>query len=122
MNIASREIRAQARSGMLSGPTCGLAPEHLQANLVIVPQALASDFLRFCERNPRPCPLLCVNEPGVWHPGPIAAGADIRRDLPRYRVYKNGQLVDEPVDVVGWWRDDLVTFLLGCSLSFEAAM
>jgi uncharacterized protein YcsI (UPF0317 family) len=112
----------QARAGELTGPTCGLAPSYLQANLVIVPQDLAFDFLRFCQRNPRPCPLLSSSAPGVWDPGEIAPGADIRRDLPRYRVYRRGRLVEEPPDIVHWWRDDLVTFLLGCSLSFEAAL
>jgi uncharacterized protein YcsI (UPF0317 family) len=116
------DIRAQARSGLLVGPTCGLAPDYLQANLVIVPGDLAFDFLCFCQRNPKPCPLLDVTEPGGWEPRQVAPGADVRTDLPRYRVYQRGVLVEEPSDIVRWWRDDLVAFLLGCSLSFEAAM
>jgi uncharacterized protein YcsI (UPF0317 family) len=119
---SGHDVRAQARSGRLVGPTCGLAPDYLQANLVIVPEDLASDFLRFCLRNPKPCPLLDVTEPGVWEPGRVARGADLRTDLPRYRVYRRGVIVDEPSDIVDWWRDDLVAFLLGCSFSFEAAM
>lgn len=115
-------VRSRARSGELAGPTCGLAPAYLQANVVIVPNDLAADFLLFCERNPKPCPLLDVSEPGSWEPRGIAPGADIRTDVPRYRVYERGVLVDEPADIVRWWRDDLVTFLLGCSFSFEAAM
>jgi uncharacterized protein YcsI (UPF0317 family) len=115
-------VRASARSGALSSPTCGLAPAYQQANVVIVPNDLAVDFLRFCERNPKPCPLLDVTEPGSWEPRRIAPGADIRTDVPRYRVYQHGVLVDEPGDIVRWWRDDLVTFLLGCSFGFEAAM
>ena len=121
-HVRGMDIRAQARSGALVGPTCGLAPDYLQANLVVVPQTLACDFLRFCQRNPKPCPLLDVTEPGAWEPCHVAPGADVRMDVPRYRVYQRGVLVEEPSDIVGWWRDDLVAFLLGCSLSFEAAM
>lgn len=116
------DIRALARSGLLAGPTCGLAPDYLQANLVIVPGDLAFDFLCFCQRNPKPCPILDVTEPGAWEPRHVAPGADLRTDLPRYRVYRRGVLVEEPSDVSSWWRDDLVAFLLGCSFSFEAAM
>jgi uncharacterized protein YcsI (UPF0317 family) len=116
------DVRAQARSGLLAGPTCGLAPDYLQANLVVVPAALASDFRLFCERNPKPCPILDVTEAGRWEPRGVAPGADLRTDLPRYRVYRRGVLVDEPSDIVRWWQDDFVAFLLGCSFSFEAAM
>jgi uncharacterized protein YcsI (UPF0317 family) len=120
--LRGEDIRAQARSGLLVGPTCGLAPDYLQANLVIVPEDLAFDFLRFCQRNPKPCPILDVTEPGAWEPRHVAPGADLRTDLPRYRVYRRGVLVEEPSDIASWWRDDLVAFLLGCSFSFEAAM
>ena len=121
-NLRGVDIRAQARSGQLAGPTCGLAPDYLQANLVVVPRDLASDFLRFCQLNPKPCPLLDVTDAGSWEPRNVARGADLRTDVPRYRVYERGILVDEPTDIVRLWRDDLVAFLLGCSLSFEAAM
>ena len=117
-----RDVRHVTRSGELSGPTCGLAPGVLQANLVIVRQTLAFDFLVFCQRNPKPCPLLEVTDPGSPEPRELAPGADLRSDLPRYRVYQHGQLVDEPTDIRRWWRDDLVSFLLGCSFSFEEAM
>jgi uncharacterized protein YcsI (UPF0317 family) len=120
--VLGRDVRTQARSGLLVGPTCGLAPGYLQANVVILPEQLASDFLRFCHRNPKPCPLLDVTDPGVWEPRQVAPGADVRVDVPRYRVFQRGVLVEEPSDIVRWWRDDLVAFLLGCSLSFEAAM
>ena len=120
--LHGEDIRAQARSGVLVEPTCGLAPDYLQANLVVVPEDLAFDFLRFCQRNPKPCPILDVTEPGVWEPRQVAAGADVRTDLPRYRVYRRGVLVEEPTDITSWWRDDLVAFLLGCSFSFETAM
>jgi uncharacterized protein YcsI (UPF0317 family) len=112
----------RARTGELDGPTAGLAPGCLQANLVVVPQALAFDFLLFCHRNPRPCPLLEVLDAGSAEPRDTAPGADLRTDIPRYRVFENGTLVDEPADVRRWWRDDLVSFLLGCSFSFEDAM
>ena len=120
--LCAEDVRAQARSGRFTGPTCGLAPGYLQANLVIVPGGLAFDFLRFCQRNPKPCPILEVTEAGSWEPRRVARGADLRTDLPRYRLYRRGVLIDEPTDIVEWWRDDLVAFLLGCSFSFEAAM
>ena len=116
------DVRAQARSGLLTGPTSGLAHDYLQANLVILPEDLAFDFLRFCQRNPKPCPILDVTEPGTWEPRQVAPGADIRTEVPRYRVYRQGALAEEPTDVMHLWRKDLVAFLLGCSFSFEAAM
>ncbi len=117
-----RIVRERSRSGELSGPTCGLALGKVQANLVIVPRELAFDFLLFCQRNPKPCPLLEVTDPGSAEPRELAPGADLRTDLPRYRVYEHGRLVDDPTDIRRWWRDDLVAFLLGCSFSFEEAM
>jgi uncharacterized protein YcsI (UPF0317 family) len=120
--LRGSDIRAQARSGLLAGPTCGLAPDYLQANLVILPQDLAFDFLRFCQRNPKPCPILDVTEPGTWDPSQVAPGGDVRTEVPRYRVYRRGALAEEPTDITHLWRKDLVAFLLGCSFSFEAAM
>jgi uncharacterized protein YcsI (UPF0317 family) len=120
--LQGRDIRAQARSGLLAGPTCGLAPDYVQANLVILPEELAFDFLRFCERNPKPCPILDVTDPGNWEPHCVAPGADLRTDVPRYRVYRHGALAEEPTEITYLWREDLVAFLLGCSFSFEAAM
>jgi uncharacterized protein YcsI (UPF0317 family) len=99
-----------------------MALGYVQANLVAVPQAVAFDFLLFCQRNPKPCPVLDVTEPGSPEPRTVAAGADLRTDLPRYRIYCNGELVDEPTNLGGWWRDNLVSFLLGCSFSFENAL
>jgi uncharacterized protein YcsI (UPF0317 family) len=116
------EVRRLARSGELSGPTAGLAMGFVQANLVVVPRDLAFDFLLFCQRNPKPCPLLDVTEPGSPEPRLVAPGADLRTDLPRYRVYRDGELIDEPADLYRWWRDDLVGFLLGCSFTFESAL
>src|SRR5437588_10868660 len=107
------DVRQAARDGKLTGVTAGLAPGYVQANLVVVPRDLAFDFLLFCRRNPRPCPLLDVTDPGSPEPAEIAPGADVRTDCPRYRVYRYGELVEEPADLRSWWRDDLVAFLLG---------
>jgi uncharacterized protein YcsI (UPF0317 family) len=116
------EIRRAAARGELTGPTPGLALGYVQANLVIVPRDLAYDFLLFCQRNPKPCPLLDVTEPGNPEPRLVAAGADLRTDLPCYRVYRDGELVEELKDLRRWWRDDLVAFLIGCSFTFENAL
>src|SRR5882672_72459 len=113
------EVRRLARSGQLSGPTPGLALGYVQANLVVVPRELAFDFLLFCQRNPKPCPLLDVTEPGSPEPRLVAPGADLRTDLPRYRVYRDGELAEEPSKLNTHWRDDSVGFLLGCSFTFE---
>jgi len=115
-------VRRLARQGELTTHTSGLAPGYVQANLVVVPRDLAFDFLLFCRRNPRPCPLLDVTDPGSAEPAVAAAGADLRTDLPRYRVYRYGELIEEPTDLRSWWRDDLVAFLLGCSFTFENAL
>jgi uncharacterized protein YcsI (UPF0317 family) len=104
------------------GPTAGMALGYVQANLVVVPRELAFDFLLFCHRNPKPCPLLDVTEPGSPEPCLVAPGADVRTDVPLYRVYANGELVDRPADLNAWWREDLVAFLLGCSFTFESAL
>ena len=116
------EARGLARQGELTGPTPGLALGFVQANLVVVPRELAFDFLLFCQRNPKPCPLLDVTEPGSPEPRLAAPGADLREDVPRYRVYRDGELVEEPTNLRRWWRDDLVGFLLGCSFTFENAL
>src|SRR5438105_10990106 len=116
------DIRRLARTGELSGPTAGLAMGYVQANLVVVPRDLAFDFLLFCQRNPKPCPLLDVTEAGDAEPKLCAPGADVRTDLPRYRVYRNGELVDEPTDIVKLWQNDWVAFLIGCSFTFENAL
>ncbi len=116
------EVRQQARGGALNGPTPGLAVGYVQANLVVVPRDIAFDFLLFCRRNPRPCPLLDVTDPGSPEPRRVAPGADLRTDVPRYRVYRHGELIEEPSDLLSWWRGDLVSFLLGCSFTFENAL
>jgi uncharacterized protein YcsI (UPF0317 family) len=121
-NVSGAEVRRRARTGELTGPTPGWALGFVQANLVVVPRHLAFDFLLFCQRNPRPCPLLDVTEPGSPQPRLVAPGADLRTDLPRYCVYRYGELIEEPTDLSFWWRDDLVAFLLGCSFTFENAL
>lgn len=115
-------IAAQLRSSFRDGvvrPTAGLAPGLAQANLIAVPREWAFDMLLYGQRNPRPCPVLDVTS--SWTT-PLAPGADLRTDLPLYRVWEDGSLVASPSDVTPHWRDDLVAFLIGCSFSFEAAL
>ena len=115
-------IRALIRSSEWKGVTAGLAPGYVQANLAILPRELAFDFLLFCQRNPKPCPLLEVLESGLSEPKQMAPGADLRTDVPRYRVFIDGEMVGEEEDIISLWRTDLVSFLLGCSFSFESAL
>lgn len=110
------------RTGAYNGHTAGMAPGHVQANLAILPRAQADDFLRFCQRNPKPCPLLAVTEPGDPMLPTLGEGLDLRSDLPRYRVWREGQLANEVDDIAALWRDDLVGFAIGCSFSFEEAL
>lgn len=112
-----QEARAAFRDGYVR-PTCGIAQGYAQANLMILPKSLAFDFLLFAQRNPKPCPLLEVMEAGVTEPA-TAPGADIRTDVPLYRVWEHGELVAEVPDIREFWRDDLVTFVIGCSFTFE---
>lgn len=115
-------VRLACREGRWTGPTAGLAYGYAQANLAILPREDAFDFLRFCTRNPKPCPLLEVLDPGDPEPKLTAPGADIRTDLPKYRVYRRGELVEERTDILDLWRDDLVAFLIGCSFTFEGPL
>ena len=117
-----REIRADIRRGKLAGITAGLGQNFVQANLAVLPRDWAYDFLVFCQRNPRPCPLLEVTDVGSAEPVGVAPGADLRTDIPKYRIYKDGALADEVTDATPYWRDDLVAFLLGCSFTFEWAL
>src|SRR5256885_13338342 len=105
-------------------PACraALGQGRVQANLAVLPRDYAYDFLLFCQRNPRPCPLLEVTDVGSAEPVGVAPGADLRTDLPRYRIYTHGELADEVTDATPYWRDDLVAFLLGCSFTFEWAL
>jgi uncharacterized protein YcsI (UPF0317 family) len=116
------DVRGAIRARRWAGTTAGLAPGHVQANLVVLPQGLAYDFLRFCVANPKPCPIIEVTEAGSPEPARSAAGADLRTDVPRYRVFRDGELADEVEDVSSLWREDLVAFLIGCSFTFERAL
>ena len=114
--------RQAFRRGEWDKVTSGLAPGYTQANLVILPEAQAFDFLRFCVRNPKPCPLLEVTDPGSPEPQLMAPGADLRTDLPMYQVFRQGRLAEQVSDISPYWRDDHVAFLLGCSFTFEQAL
>ncbi len=114
-------LRSEIAAGNYQGTTEGLAPGYMQANLVILPEKLAFEFLLFCQRNPGACPVLEVCEPGHFETRAVAE-ADIRTDFPRYRIYQRGVCIDEPTDITEYCRDDLVTFLLGCSFSMEEAL
>ncbi|ANY07019.1 putative hydro-lyase [Pseudonocardia sp. HH130630-07] len=113
------EARARFRAG-LSTPTSGWCAGFTQANLIAVPREFAWDVLLFAQRNPKPCPVLDVLEPG--DPTGALLDGDVRTDLPGYRVYADGALVDRPSEVARYWRSDLVGFLIGCSFTFETAL
>lgn len=113
-----REARAIIRRNAYDGHTAAVAPDYVQGNLCILPRDHATEFAAFCQRNPKPCPLIGMGAPG--DPGlPDLGDIDIRTDIPRYRLFRHGELVDEPADIMEYWSDDLVTFILGCSFSFE---
>lgn len=118
----AQRVRGPIRSGEWTHHTSGLADELVQGNVVILPRALADDFLLYCQRNPKPCPLLAVGAAGDPMLPTLGEGIDIRSDLPRYRVWRDGVLVGESTDIHALWRDDLVTFVIGCSFSFEQAL
>jgi uncharacterized protein YcsI (UPF0317 family) len=114
--------RLMIRAGEFTGHTGGLAPGYVQGNLCILPADYAAEFAEYCRNNPKPCPLLASGAAGDPHLPTLADDLDIRSDLPRYRVFRDGRLVDQPTDIGGLWRDDLVSFVLGCSFSFEQAL
>lgn len=115
-------LRQACRTGAWSEPTSGLAQGYQQGNLVILPASYADDFLRFCIRNPKPAPILDVSELGDPSLPGLGEGIDIRRDVPRYRVFRNGEPAERVTDLDALWRDDFVSFVLGCSFSFETAL
>lgn len=116
-----RALRTRIRAGAFTGNTSGYAPGHVQCNIVILPKAWAGDFLRFCQLNPKPCPLVASGEAG--DPSlPTLGDIDIRSDVPSYRIFRDGELAEEVTDIRALWQDDLVTFALGCSFSFEEAL
>ncbi len=119
---AARAVRLACRNGQIGSNTAGLAPGFVQGNLAILPRDLAADFLLFCQMNPKPCPVVGVAAPGSPHIPALGADLDLRSDLPRYRIWRDGELTEEVTDISTQWRDDLVSFVLGCSFSFEEAL
>ncbi len=117
-----RAVRRAVRSGVWRGHTAGLAPGYVQGNVCILPRAYAGDFFVYCQRNPKPCPLLAASDPGEARLPALAADLDIRTDVPSYRVFRDGEFVEDVPDIRHLWRDDLVAFVLGCSFSFEEAL
>ncbi|MCF8532323.1 MAG: putative hydro-lyase [Reyranella sp.] len=120
--VTGREVRQAVRDGRWSTTTHGLARGYVQANLAILPEKFAFDFLRFCQRNPKPCPLLEVTDPGDPEARLVAPGSDLRTDLPGYRLYKDGKFSEEVRSIHNLWRPDHVGFVLGCSLSFDEVL
>ena len=116
------EVRALIRTGEIDAQTSGMCTGYAQANMAVLPKDLAFDFLLFKKKKKKPCPVLDVTEVGSPVPKLVAPMADLRHDIPRYRIYRYGELTDEVTDVEKYWRDDLVAFLLGCSFSFEGPM
>ena len=116
------EVRRRIRTGEYHGHTGALAKGYVQANLAILPADYADEFARFCQRNPKPCPLLAMSEPGSPHLPDLAQDLDLRTDLPSYRVFRDGELDGDVRSIGDLWRDDFVAFALGCSFSFEEAL
>jgi uncharacterized protein YcsI (UPF0317 family) len=116
------EIRRAIRAGKHRRNTAGIAPGYVQGNVCILPQEYADDFREFCERNPKPCPLLAVSEPGEPRLPTLGEDLDIRTDVPAYRIFRDGKQERDVSSLRELWRDDLVTFVLGCSFSFEEAL
>src|SRR5579883_2797096 len=119
--LPSLEVRLACRNGMASS-TAGVANGFVQGNLAILPEKLAASFHRFCQLNPRPCPIVGISDVGDPKIPALGLDLDIRTDLPRYRIWREGEVVEEPTDITAYWRDDLVAFVLGCSFSFEDAL
>lgn len=119
--LSARQVRMEIRAGRYDRHTAGLAAGKLQCNLAILPEAYALDFLRFCQRNPKPCPVVGVSDTGDPYMRTLGEDIDIRSDVPRYRVFRDGAFTEEVTDISSLWRDDLVTVALGCSFTFENA-
>jgi len=117
-----RAARRAIRAGRHTGHTARMAPGYVQGNLCILPADWAAEFHRFCTLNPKPCPVLAIGEPGDPMLPMLGEDLDIRSDVPRFRVFRDGVCTDEPTDITSLWRDDLVAFVLGCSFSFEEAL
>ncbi|WP_409289844.1 putative hydro-lyase [Peribacillus sp. SCS-37] len=120
--LTPQDVREKIRANEWIKPTSGLAPGYIQANLAVIPKDLAFEFLLFCQRNPKPCPIIDVTMPGSGVPAISAPDADLRTDIPKYRVYRNGVFTEELTDVSALWDDSMVGFLIGCSFTFEEAL
>jgi len=116
------EVRKMIRNGDIQGPTAGFCRGYAQGNLVVLPKSLAYDFLLFAHRNPKPCPILEVTDVGDKKLKTIAADSDITTDIPKYRIYRKGELEGEYLEVKKYWKEDFVSFILGCSFTFESAL
>ncbi len=121
-NFSPAELRQAIRAGEFNGNTSGIAPGYVQCNLAILPADWADEFLRFCQANPKPCPLLAISPSPGDASLPLLGDIDVRTDVPSYRVFRDGRLSEEVADIATLWRDDLVAFALGCSFSFEEAL
>jgi uncharacterized protein YcsI (UPF0317 family) len=119
--LPSYQARRAYRAGQ-SGSTAGVAPGFVQGNLAILPETFAAAFHRFCQLNPKPCPIIGMSDVGNPKIPSLGLDLDIRTDVPRYRVWRDGEVIEEPTDVMAHWRDDLVAFVIGCSFSFEEAL
>jgi len=113
------EFRKKVRNNEFQKPTAGMCPGYAQTNLIVLPWEDAYDFLLFAQRNPKPIPILEVTEVGSRELQTLGNDIDVATDFPKYRIYRNGKMVDEYLSVVDFWREDLVSFLIGCSFSFE---
>lgn len=120
--VDPREARRQIREGVHTGHTAGLAPGYLQGNLVILPAAHALDFFRFCQRNPKPCPLVGVSDTGNPDLFTLGTDVDIRTDVPSYNIFRDGVLTESVPDIKDLWGGDSVAFVIGCSFTFEQAL
>jgi len=120
--IIPRDLRNLIRKEEFTKETTGAALDYAQANLVILPKEYALDFLVFTQRNPKACPVLEITDPGNPEPKNVAPGADLRTDLPLYRIYRDGAMVEEVPNITKYWKEDLMGFLLGCSYTFENAL
>lgn len=116
------EVRQLIREGKITHQTSGMCDGYAQGNLLILPKEQAYDFLLFTQRNPKSCPILEVGDIGSRSLKKMAKGADIATDIPKYRVWKNGELEGEYTDISHLWQDDFVYFLIGCSFSFESEL
>lgn len=121
-NMEPQQVKKLIRKGEIDFQTSGMCNGYAQANLCILPKEYAFDFLLYCMRNPKPCPILEVGDVGSREIKEMAEYGDICTDFPKYRIWKNGELVEEVTDISEYWQDDFVYFLIGCSFSFESEL